>query len=1334
MPHLSLALLGGFEVTIDGEPITAFDTNKVRGLLAFLAVESARPYRRTELAAMLWPDLPEKKAAHNFSQTLLRLRRALRDDQSAPQPFLLISSQEVQFNPRSNYQLDVARFRELLQAQRQHYHSHPQTCQLCIQWLQQAATLYRGDLLAGLLVRDSVGFEEWRLVLQEMLHAQALEALAQLSAHYEQLGAYEQVQDYARRQVAMEPWSEQAHLQLMRALALSGQSAAALEQYQTYCQILDTELGLAPSAEATVLYQKILSGELVKQEETQTGPHKTDEPVWVSGQGEVRQVTAMVCGPADVTTYDDPEALHEQLAVCTLHCEHILSRFGGYRAQRHGTECVVYFGYPQAYEDAARRAVRAALEITTALKNNDDVRIGIHTGEIVVGERRGPGWQNRDLLGNVPNVARLCRNLAQPDSILITESTHHLVQDWFDCQILGAHTGATLPRPIELYHVQRENSTQKNRFNRLRQAQHLTIFVGREPEVKQLRAFQDKAWQGHGQVILLNGEPGIGKSRLVWELKRQVLAHVDEPIAEPVLPAQVQPALWLESHCTPYFQNTNLHPLINLLEQLLGFAANDTPETRRDKLIHTLTQTDLAHPAAVWLLSLLLGLPTDSPAPQTITPEQQERMREVFVALLQKQAARRPMVLVIEDLHWSDPTTIDWLDRSFNSLAAIPCLLLLTFRPQFKSPWLPRAHVHPLNLGRLNPAQAEQIVANLVVNRALPETTRCRIVAQTDGIPLFVEELTKTLLEEADDLAGAGVEAKEQSKIPATLRDAMMARLDHLGAAKETAQWAAALGREFLYPVLHAVTGFDEKRLQRDLTRLSEAELVFRPDQPAHLQYMFKHSLIQEAAYASLPKRIRRRYHQQIAETLEAHFPQTIETMPEILAQHYMQAGSNRQAVDYWLLAGERATTQGATLEAQTFFDRAIKLIEPANSNQRWRALCGRETVLSLREERPAQQEDINALLELAEVLDDDTRRAQAFMRQTQYGLRLKDFQLMLRAVEAALSAATRAGNRTLEVQALSSKVTALAYIGTWAAAQEAVDKALERLPAVADNVIRAYALGDMAFYYSRVGNSSRALLLMQQGAEAARRAGNRHKESRLDVNIGFVNIQLGRYTAARAAFENGLALAEAIGDRALQNSHRYNLSYVYWCEGNRELARTVGEQALQEFRTTVHNTLGHASCLTYLGIYLEEAGDLDTAAAYLAQANALHASIGVNSYRMETQAVTARVALAQGQKKQAQNLALEVWAYLSEQGVEGMDFPSTVYGCVADVFNAVTMPATRPSASEVIEAGYRELMQSADKISNPEWRQSFLENVAGNRAIVKRWEQLKNNLLHVKG
>ncbi|MBI5563750.1 MAG: AAA family ATPase [Chloroflexi bacterium] len=1309
MPHLSLSFFGSFEVTLDGEPITAFGGDKVRALLAYLAIESARPHRRTELAALLWPDLPDRKAAHNLSQTLLRLRRALRgagresDVRTQPNqpPWLLLTGQAIQFNPQCDHQLDVARFTDLLKARRQHYHAAADTCQVCMQWLRQAAELYRGDLLPGFFVPDSIAFEEWRVVKQEALHGQAVETLDQLAAYHERCGEYDQMRAYARRQVALEPWREAAYLQLMRALTLHGQTAAAVEQYDDYRRMLLRELNIQPSDEATALYEQIRSGTL-------TG-RRTDRPTAPGGPNERRQVTALICGRTDSPSHTDPDTLYEQLAACERECEGVLTHYGGQRPPRHGRECLIYFGYPTSHEDNARRAVHAGLAMAASHQAAAlPVRIGIHTGLMVVSKQRGPGTPDQELVGDVPDLARGCHNLAEPGSVLITENTARLVRGGFECVALGpqALTGST--DSLEVYRVT-SASRLPGRLDWLAHTQHLTPFVGRGTELAQLLTSLDQTRRGQGQVVSVSGQAGIGKSRLVWELKNTALAQmVDDSI------------LWLESRCSPYFQNTTLYPILQLLEQLLGFEANDNAELKRRTLDRLPARFELPRGAA-WHLTRLLGLPCDEPVAPTITADERERMRIAWVTLLQNQAAERPLILLIEDLHWSDPSTLEWLERSFDALTAAPCLVLLTFRPTLPPAWLPRPRQQSITLGALSPAETEQLVADLVGETPL-RTEVCRsILARTDGIPLFIEELTKTLLESGRQTLEVSETSRVLPEIPATLRDSLTARLDHVGDARETARWAAALGREFSYPVLSAVTAFDDRRLQSDLTRLVEAELIFPQGRAPYTSYAFSHALVQEAAHASLLKRASQDYHRRIAETLEARFTQIAETQPEVIAQHYLQAGLNAQSADHWTRAGERATAQGAILEASIFFDRALELIEPNDHERRWRAVLGRESVLDLRGERAAQKLDVAALLELAEVLDDNTRQAQAYLQQARYVSRQDDNAAMLQAAEAALAAARLAGNLALEVRALTGKVQALTSSGEWAAAGRVVEETLTRAYGDIDDVVRAYALGDAAFYFVEVGDLARAIPLMREGAEAARRAGNRKKESGFKGNLGFTYAQLGLYPRARAALEAALALAEAIGDRRLQASHLINLGFVQWRSGDRDQAQQLIERAREEFGT-INDVFGRASSLAYLGFIQAERGEWATATDSLIRAHADFSSIGADAFVVEVQAIEARCLLAQGRLIEARQLAAQVWQYLREHGCTGMDQPSLAYVHIADVFGTIE-PASHVMRT-VAEAGYRDLMQSADQISNAEWRQSFLDNVTENRTLIEQWNQ----------
>jgi tetratricopeptide (TPR) repeat protein len=359
--------------------------------------------------------------------------------------------------------------------------------------------------------------------------------------------------------------------------------------------------------------------------------------------------------------------------------------------------------------------------------------------------------------------------------------------------------------------------------------------------------------------------------------------------------------------------------------------------------------------------------------------------------------------------------------------------------------------------------------------------------------------------------------------------------------------------------------------------------------------------------------------------------------------------------------------------------------------------------------------------------MDDDTRRSRAYLQQARYAAGQDDNQAMLHAAEAAIGAARRAGNVTLEVKALIGKVQALTDSGEHAAAQRTANETIVRAQGIEDGVARNAALGDVAYFYLEAGDLVRGLELLSQGAEAARQTGDRRKVSQCDVNIGFTLAQLGLYAPARATLEAGLALAEATSDRRLQARHTINLGFVHWRSGDRDMARQLVEQALGEFKAT-GDAYGQAACLAYLGFMREEAEDWDAAAEYLAQARAGFARIGVDSDRIEAQAAAARCALAQGRREEAHRLALEVWDDVCEHGIAALDSPSRVCLHLAAVLAVTGLPDSHVSPHQVLEAGYRALMELADKLSNPEWRRSFLENVAENRAIVAWWQRLQEN------
>ncbi len=604
----------------------------------------------------------------------------------------------------------------------------------------------------------------------------------------------------------------------------------------------------------------------------------------------------------------DPEDMRELIRSYHLTCAQAIDRFDGHIAQYLGDGLLVYFGYPHAHEDDAQRAVRAGLGIVEAIgrldtrgQRRDDVRlavrVAVHTGLVVVGEVGGPGRQESLALGETPNLAARLQALAEPGTVVISGATERLVQGTFVLRGLGSRTLKGIAAPTAAFQVLRVSGAQ----SRLDVAGvGLTPMVGRDQEIAMLLDRWERASEGNGHVVLLTGEPGIGKSRLVQVVKDRVVSV---------------PHQQLECRCSPYYQHTPLYPVIDLLPRLFEWAREDAPETRLGKLERGLVQYPVVQAEVVPLLAALLSLPPVERYPlPPMSPELQKRKTlEAVLSVLHAMAAADPLLLIVEDLHWVDPTTTELLTLLLDQVPTARLLVLLTARPAFVPPWTPRSHLAQLTPTRFPPRQAAAIE---------------HIVTKTDGVPLFIEELTKTvvesgLLREQDDhyeLAGP----LPPLAIPATLQDSLMARLDRLATVKELAQLGATLGRAFRYELLQAVAALADGTLQRELGRLVEAELLYQRGVPPKATYTFKHALVQEAAYQSLLKSTRQQYHQRIARAMEEQFPAEAEARPEFVAHHYTEAGLAAEAIPYWQRAGQRAVQRSAHTEAITTFSKAL--------------------------------------------------------------------------------------------------------------------------------------------------------------------------------------------------------------------------------------------------------------------------------------------------------------------------------------------------------------------------------------------------------------------------
>jgi class 3 adenylate cyclase/predicted ATPase len=630
-------------------------------------------------------------------------------------------------------------------------------------------------------------------------------------------------------------------------------------------------------------------------------------------EAERRQVTVMfsdLVGSTALATRMDPEDLREIISAFQKGVAETVNHFGGFVAQYMGDGVLAYFGYPQAQEDDAERAVRAGLALIVAVAGLEtgaslQTRVGIATGLVVVGDLIG-SWetQERRIVGETPNLAARLQEIAKPNMVAIADSTRRLLGNLFEIEDLGARHLKGFPGPVRTWAVLRPSSVESH-FEALH-TPGLAALVGREEESELLLRRWSKAKAGEGQVALLSGEAGIGKSRLTVALL--------ESLAD-------EPHMRLRYFCSPQRANSPLYPIIGQVERAAGLERDDTPQARLDKLDAMLAKTPTSM-QDVALLAEMLSLPNDGRYPALELNPQQRRERTLDALNLQMEALSRssPVLVIFEDVQWIDPTSLEALGRAVDRIRALRVLLIVTYRPEFEPPWIGRPHVTVLTISRLAQRHVDAMIDQVVGDKPLPVSIRRDIIERTDGIPLFVEEMTKAVLEtDSEDEArrtAALIPSLALTAVPASLHASLMARLDRLGRAKELAQIGAAIGREFSHALLAAVVCKPEADLGSALDRLIQAGLLYRQGAPPHATYLFKHALIQDAAYGTLLREPRRALHARIAETLESQFAEITENQPELLAGHCTQAGQIEKAARLWGKAGQRSAHRSALVEA----------------------------------------------------------------------------------------------------------------------------------------------------------------------------------------------------------------------------------------------------------------------------------------------------------------------------------------------------------------------------------------------------------------------------------
>jgi predicted ATPase/class 3 adenylate cyclase len=768
-------------------------------------------------------------------------------------------------------------------------------------------------------------------------------------------------------------------------------------------------------------------------------------------EAERRQLTVMICdlvGSTALSARLDPEDLRGVIGAYHTCIAEVIGRYQGIIARYMGDGVLVYFGYPQAHEDDAEQGVRAGLALVDAVANlRTDfdaalkVRIGIATGTVVVGDLIGEGAaQEQAVVGETPNLAARLQAAAEPGTVVISASTRRVTGGLFEYCDLGpvALKGWTEPTPA--WQVVGASGA-ASRF----EAQHttkLTPLLGRDDEIEVLSRRWRDATQGEGRVVVLTGEPGIGKSHIALAFQERL---------------QAEPHIRLRYYCSAHHTNSALFPFIGQLERAARFERGDAPAEKLAKLEALLMQSGINAVHSVPILANLLSLPPSEryPLPELSPQKRKEATLAALMVQLEGLSARQPMLVVFEDVHWIDPTSLELLAITVDRLPRLRVLLLITARPEFAQPWPGHAHVTTLPLTRLNRRAGSAIIERVTAGKALPEEVMNQILARTDGVPLFVEELTKTVLE------GGLLQEREGHyvldrplpllAIPTTLHASLMARLDRLAPVREVAQIGAVVGREFSYELLSVVAGLPRKKLEEALAQLVESELLFCRGEVPQATYTFKHVLVRDAAYSGLLKTRRAQFHAAIASAFEQRFPEIIEAEPETLAHHLMEAGLNEKAIGYWLRAGKNAAMRSANLEAIAHLQQGVDAVgRLPEGSQRDRLELNFQFALGpclIATQGPASSKAVTTFArarDLCERLGDPPEYLQVMFWLVTASVVRGELPRAEESIATLLRLAQARGDRPALLNGMRGEAMILLFMGRLADARKAIERAVE--------------------------------------------------------------------------------------------------------------------------------------------------------------------------------------------------------------------------------------------------------------------------------------------------
>jgi class 3 adenylate cyclase/tetratricopeptide (TPR) repeat protein len=847
------------------------------------------------------------------------------------------------------------------------------------------------------------------------------------------------------------------------------------------------------------------------------GPPAASTPLSISspptGQGtaERRQLTVMFCdlvGSTALSTRLDPEDLRAVISAYHRCCTEVVERNGGFVAKYMGDGVLAYFGYPRADELDAERSIRAALaligtvpQLATAAGAPLQVRVGIATGLVVVGDLVGTGAaQEQAVVGETPNLAARLQALAEPGAVVVSAITRQLAGGLFEYRDLGPVALKGFADSTPAWQVLAASTTE-SRFEALRAS--TTPLVGRDEEIDLLMRRWAQAKRGDGQVALICGEPGIGKSRITQTIVERISSN---------------PHTRLRYFCSPHHQDDALYPSTSQLERAAGFRREDTPEERLRKLEAVLAQATNDLTEAVPLLANLLSIPTgDRYPPINLTPQKRkEKTLAALIEQVQGLAARQPVLMVFEDIHWSDPTTRESLDLLVDRVATLQVLAIFTFRPEFTPPWVGRPHVTMVTLNRLPLRHRAEMIGHVTAGKALPKEIADQIVDRTDGVPLFIEELTKAVVESGivtdagDRYAMAGPAAP--LAIPTSLHASLLARLDRLAPTREIAQIGAALGRSFSHDLISAVASCPRRQLDDSLDQLVRAELIFRRGTPPDAEYTFKHALVQDAAYSTLLRSQRVQLHSSIAMTLESQFPEIVAAEPALLAHHCFESGNLHKASEYLLKCGKQLMLRSAMTEAYAQLNKGLDYLGRLPDNVARQELeLGFQTglgnvVIATQGFVPAAGKALSRSRELCEQLNRPIELAAALGGLVGLHANRGELRLACRESLEMLTLAQSKNDPHIEFVANVASCTAWFHSGDFDATRKYAERALllyDQENSVVGNGFDSKSMADMFLFRSLffLGYLDQARARTQDALEWARKRDHNHTLALLLVN-----------------------------------------------------------------------------------------------------------------------------------------------------------------------------------------------------------------------------------------